>query len=100
MDACETMEQHVGKEGTYVWVYEPNGVKVLSSHQVRKMRGNTLDGTNTRSMAGLTGRILDCYAGSQAWGIPASGNRRQVIHDRLRQLRARNALDLYIKKPR
>ena len=100
LEACDRMEQHVGKEGTYVWIYESDGVKVLSSHQVRQMQGNTLEGLNGRSVAGLTGRILDCYAGSQAWGIPMSGNRRQIIHERLREVRAQNALDLQVKKLR
>jgi hypothetical protein len=97
-DACDRMERHVGKEGTYVWIYEPDGVKVLSSHQVRSMDGDTIEGLPRRSVAGLTGRILDCYAGSRAWGIRHSSNRRQIIHERLRELRARNALDLRLKE--
>jgi hypothetical protein len=97
-EACRQMERHVGQEGTYVWIYEPDGVKVLSSHQIRQMRDNTLEGLSRRSMAGLTGRILDCYAGSQAWGIHASSNRRQIIHERLREVQAKNALDLKLKK--
>jgi hypothetical protein len=98
LDACRRMEGHVGKEGTYVWIYERDGVKVLSSHQVEQMRGNSLEGLSRRSMAGLTGRILDCYAGSRAWGIPASGNRRQIIHERLRRIQAKNSLDLHLKQ--
>lgn len=66
LDACWRMEQHAGTRGAYVWVYEQDGVKVLSPHQVRQMRGNTFEGLQRRSMAGLTGRILDCYAGSRA----------------------------------
>jgi hypothetical protein len=98
LESCHRMEQFVGKEGTYVWIYERDGVKVFSSHQVQRMRGNTLEGLYHRSVAGLTGRILDCYAGSRAWGIPMSGNRRQLIGERLRQVRAKNGLDLQLKK--
>jgi hypothetical protein len=94
------MEQHVGKEGAYVWIYEPNGVKVLSAHQVRQMEGNDFTELPRRSMAGLTGRILDCFAGSQKWGIPVGPNRRRVVEERLRQVRARNALDVALKHRR
>lgn len=97
-DACDRMERQVGKEGTYVWIYEPDGVKVLSSHQVRQMSGDNLAGVYRRSVAGLTGRILDCYAGSRAMGVPAKGNRRRIIEHRLRDIRAKNGLDLRIEK--
>jgi hypothetical protein len=30
-DACDRMESYGGHEGTYVWIYEPDGVKVISS---------------------------------------------------------------------
>ena len=94
------MEQHVGAKGAYVWIYAQDGVKVLSVHQVRQMQGNTFEGLQGRSMAGLTGRILDCYAGSRAWGIPMGPNRRQIIQERLRQVRAQNALDLALTHAR
>jgi hypothetical protein len=100
LDACRRMERHVGKKGAYVWIYERDGVKVLSPHQVRRMQGNTFEGLQRRSMAGLTGRILDCYAGSRTWGIPMGSNRRQILHERLRQVRAQNALDLALKPAR
>jgi hypothetical protein len=94
------MEEHVGKEGAYVWIYEPDGVKVLTPHQVRKMQGNTFKGLQRRSMAGLTGRILDCNVGSQSWGIPIGSNRRGIVSERLRELRAQNALDLALRPRR
>jgi hypothetical protein len=31
-------------------------------------------------------------------GIPAKSNRRQIIHDRLREMRAGNGLDLKIER--
>ncbi|MGT2465053.1 hypothetical protein ACVOMV_06100 [Mesorhizobium atlanticum] len=94
LDACRRMEQHVGSKGAYVWIYEQSGVRVVSPHEVRQMPGNTIDGVHRRSMAGLTGRILDCYAGSRGWGIPKGANRRQLIQEQLRRVRARNALDI------
>jgi hypothetical protein len=97
IDACDRMEEHVVKEGSYVWIYERDGAKVLSSHQIRRMKGNSFEGLHRRSVAGLAGRILDCNAGSQSWGVPMGVNRRRVIHDRLRDLRSRNALDLALK---
>lgn len=97
-DACDRMERQVGKEGTYVWIYEPDGVKVLSSHQVRQMRDDNLAGINRRSVGGLTGRILDCFAGSRAMGIAAKGDRRRIIQHRLRQMRFTNGLDVRIEK--
>ncbi|WP_373413559.1 hypothetical protein [Ensifer aridi] len=98
LEACQRMERHVGTKGAYIWIYEQDGVKVISPHQVRRMRGNTFEGLQRRSMAGLTGRILDCYAGSREWGIPMGANRRQVVEDRLRQVRAQNALDIAMKR--
>lgn len=97
-DACRRMQALAGREGVYVWVYEPDGVKVLSSHQVSQMRKNNLTGVTPRTMAGFTGRILDCYAGSRAWGIPSAGDRRKLIGDRLREARASNLLDIKLKK--
>lgn len=100
LDACRRMELQAGMKGCYVWIYGQDGVKVFSPQQIRQMRRNTLEGLRPRSMTGLTGRILDCYAGSQEWGIPAGSNRRQVIWDRLRQVRSDNALDVVLKTAR
>jgi hypothetical protein len=94
LDACQRMEQHIGTKGAYVWIYEQDGVKVLSPHQVRQRRGNTFEGLQRRSMAGLTGSIRECYAGSRERGIPMESNQRQIIQGRLREVRAQNALDL------
>lgn len=99
-DACRRMETIADREGVYVWVYEPDGVKVLSSHQVGKMKQNSLNGIQPRSMTGFTGRILDCYAGSRAWGIPSTGGRRKMVADRLLEVRASNLLDIKLKKAR
>jgi len=98
LDACRRMERQVGTKGAYIWIYERDGVKVLSPHQVRQMKGNTFEGLQPRSMAGLTGRILDCFAGSQASGIPMGPNRRQKVGNLLRQIRAENALDLALER--
>ncbi len=100
LDACDRMEHQAGVKGCYVWIYEQEGVKVFSLHQIRQMRGNTLDGLRPRSVAGLTGRILDCYAGSQNWGIPMGPRRRQVIRDRLQWVRSDNALDVALQRDR
>lgn len=99
-DACRRMKALADRQGVYVWVYEPDGVKVLSSHQVSQMRQNSLDGIQPRSMTGFTGRILDCYAGSRAWGIPSTGDRRKLIATRLLEARASNLLDIKLKKNR
>ncbi|MDH4413208.1 MAG: hypothetical protein QE484_07875 [Rhizobium sp.] len=96
--ACRRMEAIADRQGVYVWVYEPNGVKVLSSHQVRQMKHNSLAGIQPRTTTGFTGRILDCYAGSRAWGIPSTGNRRKMVAERLREVRASNLLDIKLKK--
>jgi hypothetical protein len=97
-DACRRMRQVVSRKGVYVWVYEPDGVRVISSHQVNQMERSSLDGTRPRSATGFVGRILDCYAGSRAWGIPGGGDRRQEVARRLRAVRARNILDIKLKK--
>jgi hypothetical protein len=44
------------------------------------------------------GRILDCYAGSRAWGIPSGGDRRNDVAAKLRAARARSILDIQLKK--
>jgi hypothetical protein len=100
VDACDRMRQYGGAEGSYVWIYEPSGVKVFSANEISKMHGNSIAGLHSRSASGFTGRILDCYAGSQAWGIPMGPERRQEIERRFRQIRAQNALDLALKKVR
>jgi hypothetical protein len=99
-DACRRMEAIADRQGVYVWVYEPDGVKVLSSHQVGQMKQNSLTGIQPRTMTGFTGRILDCYAGSQAWGIPSTGDRRKMVAERLLEARASNLLDIKLKKDR
>ncbi|MBB6466032.1 N-acetylmuramoyl-L-alanine amidase [Aminobacter lissarensis] len=99
-DACRRMEAIAERQGVYVWVYEPDGVKVLSSHQVDQMKQNSLTGIQPRTMTGFTGRILDCYAGSRAWGIPSTGNRRKLVAERLLEVRASNLLDIKLKKDR
>lgn len=97
-DACDRMKKIVGKEGAYVWIYEPDGIKVLSAHQVSKMKRNNLQGLVPRSMKGFTGRILDCFAGSRNWGIRSGANRRRLAADKLREARAANLLDINLKK--
>ncbi|MEP9380575.1 hypothetical protein ABLE91_28045 [Aquabacter sp. CN5-332] len=97
-DACRRMEAIAERQGVYVWVYEPDGVKVLSSHQVGQMKQNSLTGIQPRTMTGFTGRILDCYAGSRAWGIPSTGDRRKLVAERLLEARASNLLDIKLKK--
>lgn len=99
-DACRRMEAVADRKGVYVWVYEPDGVKVLSSHQVGQMKQNSLTGIQPRTMTGFTGRILDCYAGSRAWGIPSTGDRRKIVAERLLEVRASNLLDIKLKKDR
>lgn len=97
-DACRRMEALAGREGVYVWIYEPEGVKVLSSHQVSQMTTNDLAGIAPRTTAGFTGRILDCHAGSQYWGIPGVGDRRRLVAERLREARASSLLDIKLKR--
>lgn len=97
-DACNRMEGQVGREGTYVWIYEPGGVKVFSSHQIRQMQDDSLARIAARSAGGFAGRILDCFAGSRTMGIAAKEDRRRIIKSRLREIRFRNSLDLKIER--
>jgi hypothetical protein len=97
-DACRRMRGHVAEEGVYVWVYEPEGVKVISSHQVGQMQSNSLADVKPRSATGFFGRVIDCYAGSKAWGIPSTGDRRKAVAAKLREARARNIVDIKLKK--
>jgi hypothetical protein len=99
-DACDRMRRIVGKVGSYVWVYQPDGLRVISADQVDKMRGNSPANLHKLSAAGMAGRIVDCYAGSRRWGIAQRGqlNRKQVIIGRLRELRAQVALDVLMKQ--
>lgn len=97
-DACDRMKKVADSDSVYVWVYEPDGVRVVSSHQVNEMQDNSLADTTSRSVKGFFGRILDCYAGSKTWGIPDRGNRRQEVGRRLREARARRILDIKLEK--
>jgi hypothetical protein len=97
-NACRRMEAIAFRKGVYVWVYEPDGIKVLSSHQVNQMRQNSLAGIQPRTMTNFTGRILDCYVGSRAWGIPSIGDRRKLVAERLLEARVSNLLDIKLKK--
>jgi hypothetical protein len=94
------MRHVAGKIGSYVWIYEPSGVKVISAHETDRMVSNSIVGLPSRTMEGFAGRILDCFAGSRRWGIPSGEDRRRVVADRLRQARARNVLDINIKEQR
>lgn len=98
IDACNRMKKYGGSQGSYVWIYEQSGVKVLSPNEIKKMQGNSIAGLHSRSAAGFTGRILDCHAGSQAWGIPMGPERREEIGRRFRRIRAQNTLDLALKR--
>jgi hypothetical protein len=89
-----------GKTSVYCWIYEPQGVKVISPYQVNQMTENSLVGVVPRSIAGFVGRILDCYAGSKEWGIPTVGNCRQLVATKLRDARAKNILDISLKEAR
>ena len=97
LGACDRMTSVVST-GSYVWIYEPDGVKVLTPHQVRRMRGNSLEGINSHTVSGLTGRILDCHAGNKKWGVPKTHDRQLYVRNRLRDLRIRNGLDLNLEK--
>jgi hypothetical protein len=99
-DACRRMQNVAGKTSVYCWIYEPQGVKVISPHQVNQMTEDSLVGVVPRSIAGFVGRILDCYAGSKEWGIPTVGNRRQLVASKLRAARAKNILDISLKEAR
>lgn len=98
--AASRMRHVAGKIGSYVWIYEPSGVKVISAHETDRMVSNSIVGLPSRTMEGFAGRILDCFAGSRRWGIPSGEDRRRVVADRLRQARARNVLDINIKEQR
>ncbi len=97
-DACSRMRGHISAEGVYVWVYRQDGVKVISSHQVDQMNKNSLEDVRPRSSTGFFGRVIDCYAGSKAWGIPNGGDRRKAVAVKLREARARNIVDINLKK--
>ncbi|MCE8523572.1 hypothetical protein KBY30_21520 [Ruegeria pomeroyi] len=99
-DACRRMREHVSAEGVYVWIYEPKGVKVISSHQVDQLQENNLRDVRSRSSEGFFGRVIDCYAGSKAWGIPNGGDRRKAVATKLREARARSIVDINLKKQR
>ena len=92
-DSIRRMKSHVGAEGSYVWVYTPSGLKVLSAHQVEQMRSGDIEQVYTRSATGFAGRILDCYAGTRAWGISPGVQRRKVMGERLRELRVMQGID-------
>lgn len=96
--ACQNMKREAGNEGAYVWIYQPEGVKVVSSHQVNQMQHNSLADVRPRSVEGFFGRILDCYAGSKKWGVPSRGDRRIAIDAKLLGVRTRNLLDIQLKK--
>lgn len=96
--SCKKMRRIAGSEGSYVWIYEPSGVKVISSHQVDKMGGNSLRGIQPRTAEGFIKRVLDCHAGTKAWGIPTGPGRRERVRAKLREVRAANIVDVDIKK--
>jgi hypothetical protein len=95
LGSCRKMEKLAGRKGTYIWLYGPDGVKVITPHQVEAMEDNDFEGLYHRSMKGLTGRILDCNAGSKRIGIPRHvPNRKQYLRAKLEQWRAKAALDV------
>lgn len=94
----EKMKKTSDKKSSYVWVYTKEGIKVLSEYQAKKITGNNLNGISPRSVSSFTGRILDCYAGSHDWGIQNNTSRRSAVATKLREVRAREILDIQIEK--
>jgi len=100
-DAVKKMQNTAGRCGSYVWIYTPGGVKVFSAKQIEDMNDKFFRGQVSRSVEGFSGRILDCFAGSRDWGIPASDpDRRKSVAARLRKARAANIVDLQLQKTR
>lgn len=98
-DAVQKMKKTAGNKGAYVWIYTPKGTKVLSANQVERMTTNFLARQQPRTVEGFAGRVLDCYAGSREWGISGPlQNRRALVASRLREARAKNILDLRLKR--
>lgn len=93
---CRRM-QRISKS-SYVWVYTREGVSVVSAEEVMRMQGNSLEGLQSRSVAGFFGRVLDCNAGSKKLGIPPVAGRRAILTRRLQELRAIESIDVNIKK--
>jgi hypothetical protein len=94
---CDRMTSQVGAEGAYVWIYTPSGISVLSPAQLRKSQEKSAAKiTRARSIGGFTGRILDCFAGSQNQGVPRGVDRRKFIRERFWELHTKNALDLSV----
>lgn len=97
--AVQKMKNVAGKSGAYVWIYTPNGTKVLSAYQVERMTQNSLDSMQPRSVEGFSGRVLDCYAGSRDWGISGPlQDRRERVASRLREARSKSILDLRLER--
>lgn len=100
-DAVAKMKKTAGSNGAYIWIYTPNGTNVLSAYQVEKMSNDSLDDLQPRSVQGFTGRIIDCFAGSRDWGISGpTQDRRALVAGRLREARAKNVIDLNLKRAR
>lgn len=99
IEASEKMQAVAGSKGTYIWVYTPEGVKVISPHQVRHMRDNDFGALYHRSAEGFTGRILDCYAGNRRLGIPKDvPDRKRYLRLMIERLRAKRALDIRMRR--
>ncbi|MCO8146924.1 hypothetical protein NHN26_17190 [Rhodovulum tesquicola] len=98
-DACSRMTKIASGQGSYVWVYTPTGVKVVSAEQVLRSNGRLPLQGHTRTMSGHARRILDCNAGTRSWGVQPlpRAERRSIIAGQLRNLRTPQALDIVIE---
>lgn len=80
----------------YVWVYEPDGVRIVSASSILGRRDTSVTKLKREDMVDHIDAILECSKGSPSLALPSGPNKRAALSAMMKQLHAEAALELVI----
>jgi hypothetical protein len=92
---CEKMVIRSDK-GSYVWIYGPNGVRVVPASEVATQTKMSPTSLGSRSVGELFQNVFDCFAGDQRHANPDIFRSRAALGEMLQELGAQNGVALTI----
>ncbi|TPJ31088.1 MULTISPECIES: hypothetical protein [unclassified Mesorhizobium] len=82
----------------YVWIYEPEGVRILSASSILGRRETSVAKLKREDMVDHIDAILECSKGSPFLALPTGPNKRAALSEMMNQLHAKAALELVISR--